>query len=204
MAILVTDPVWENRLRLEREKSGADRYDELWEGVYMMAAMPDVEHQQIVTRVCSILEQTVGQPGLGEVLAGVNLSEDDIDWLSDYRVPDVAVSLRGGKAKSRGTHWTGAVDFLVEVTSPGDRTEEKIPFYSRIGVIELLIVDRASWTLQLYRHAEDRLQKVAESRPPAGEVLSSTTVPLSFRLVAGADRPQIEIAHLPSGRQWLA
>ena len=40
MTIMLTDPRLEQRLKLEREESGADRYDEVWEGIYMMTPMP--------------------------------------------------------------------------------------------------------------------------------------------------------------------
>ncbi len=34
MAILLTDPVLEQRLKEERQAAGTDRYDEVWEDVY--------------------------------------------------------------------------------------------------------------------------------------------------------------------------
>ena len=70
---------------------------------------------------------------------GVNLSDRDEGWEQNFREPDVAVFLRDGKAINCGTHWQGAADFLVEIISPGERTREKIPFYSSLGVVELLV-----------------------------------------------------------------
>jgi Uma2 family endonuclease len=203
MAVLVTDPFLEDRLRLERELSGADRYDEVWEGLYVMTPIPDVEHQQIVARFTAILQETVGWPELGDVFPGVNLTERKDDWRYDYRVPDVGVVLRGGKAEDCGTHLRGGADFLVEVTSPKDRTYEKIPFYTRLGVRELLVVDRSMWTLELYRWGEGELKRVGESSLDAPDVLPSEVVPLRFRLVPGTPRPNIEVTHVESGRSWL-
>jgi hypothetical protein len=40
------------------------------------------------------------------------------------------VFLAEGKAVYCGTHWRGAADFLVEIISHGERTRDKIPFYS--------------------------------------------------------------------------
>ena len=94
---------------------------------------------------------------------GVNLSDRDKGWEQNYREPDVAVFLRDGKAINCGTHWRGAADFLVEIISPGERTREKIPFYSSLGVVELLIIDRDPWTLELYRHQNGQLAKVGQS-----------------------------------------
>lgn len=203
MATLVTDPFVEERLKLERQQWGADRYDEVWEGLYIMTPIPDVEHQQIVMRISAILQEIVGWPGLGDVFPGVNLTEREDDWQYDYRVPDVGVVLHGGKAEDRGTHLRGGADFLVEVTSPDDRTYEKIPFYARLGVREFLVVDRSTWTLELYRFGEGDLKRVGQSSLDKPDVLQSEVVPLQFRVVPGAARPNIEVTHGESGRSWL-
>jgi Uma2 family endonuclease len=203
MTLLVNDPVLESRLRSEREASGADRYDEVWEGVYTMAPMPSDEHQQIVIGLASILQEIVGWCGLAWVRPGINLSDREEDWEHNYRVPDVAVFLKTGSAENCGTHWRGPADFLIEITSPDDRTREKLPFYGRIGVVELLIVDRESWALELHRRQGEQLEKIGRATLPGGETLASAVLPLRFRLVAGGTRPQIEVTHTESGRSWL-
>ena len=204
MPMLVCDPYVENRLLAERKASGADRYDEVWEGVYMMTPIPNTEHQYLVARLTALLLEVIGGPELGIVCPGVNLSRADIeDWTQDYRVPDVAVLLHGSRGEDCDTHWRGGVDFLVEVTSPGDRTREKIPFYSHIGVVELLLLDRQSWRLELYRREKDQLQMVGQSGVDADEVLASAAVPLTFQLVSGQRRPQIRVTHVDSGRCWM-
>ena len=203
MATLVTDPWLEERLKAEREASGADRYDEVWEGVYMMTPVPNTEHQYLVARFTSLFLEVIGAPDRGIVCPGVNLSPPDIeDWTQDYRVPDVAVLLRGSHGEDCDTHWRGGVDFLVEVTSPGDKSREKLPFYSQLGVRELLLVDRDPWTLELYRHQQGRLRKVSQSNLDASEVLTSMAVPLTFQLLPGDPRPQIKVTHFDSGRCW--
>ncbi len=202
MTALVLDARLEERLKEERRRCGADHYDEVWEGMYTMAPMPTNEHQQIVTDLASILQEMVRWPGLGSVCAGVNLSDRREDWEHNYRVPDVAVFLNTGKAKNCGTHWCGAADFLSEITSPDDRTREKIPFYSRIGVVELLVVDRESWTLELYRRQGEQLERVGQATLAGGETLTSEVLPLRLRLVGGQPRPQIEVTHTDGGRVW--
>jgi Uma2 family endonuclease len=204
MAILVTDPWLEERLKAEREASGADRYDEVWEGVYMMTPMPNTEHQYLVARLTALFLEVIGGPELGIVCPGVNLSPAEIDdWTQDYRVPDVAVLLHGSRGQDCDTHWRGGVDFLVEVTSPDDRTREKIPFYSQLGVRELLIVERHPWRLELYRHHSGELKEVGRSVRDSSQVLRSDSVPLTFQLVPGDPRPQIKVTHLESGREWM-
>lgn len=203
MAVLVTDPRIEERLKEQRRAWGADRYDEVWEGIYMMAPLPNSEHRQIVSRLVSILEEVVGWPGLGEVFPGVNLAGLEDDWEHDYRVPDVAVFLHGGSARNCDTHWRGAADFLVEIISPGDRTREKIPFYARNGVQELLVVDRQPWSLELYRQQQGRLERMGLSSLTSPEVLASAVVPLQFQLVPGEPRRRIQVTQLGSDRRWL-
>jgi Uma2 family endonuclease len=203
MTTLITDPLLEERVKNERKAWGADLYDEVWEGVYVMTPIPNDEHQEIVSRLVSILEEIVGWPGLGKVRPGVNLTDQKEDWEHDYRIPDVAVFLRGGSAENCDTHWRGAADFLVEITSPNDRTREKIPFYSRLGVVELLLVDRQTWTLELYQQREGQLKQVGQSTLAEGDLLASAAVPLTFQLLAGEPRPHIAVTHVGSGRRWL-
>ncbi|MGD0897800.1 MAG: Uma2 family endonuclease [Thermoguttaceae bacterium] len=203
MTMLIEDPRLEEEIKEQRRAWGADHHDEVWEGVYFMAPLPNDEHQRLVSRLTFILEFTVGLPGLGEVRPGVNLAGPGEDWLHDYRAPDVVVFLCGTAAENRDTHWTGAADFVVEITNPGDRTYEKIPFYSRLGVRELLVVNRQSWTIEIYRRKEGSLEKVGESRPDRSGVLTSEVVPLAFRLLPGDPRPKIEVAHGGTSQRWV-
>jgi Uma2 family endonuclease len=103
---------------------------------------------------------------------------------------------------THGSHWQGAADFLVEITSPGERTREKLPFYSRIGVVELLIVDREPWTLELYHNKNGQRTLAGRSSLAAPNVLVSQTVGLTFQLAAGDARPQIQVTHPANGQLW--
>lgn len=203
MAMLINDPLLEQELKARREASGADRYDEVWEGIYMMAPMPNDEHRQIVTDLASILKAVIGWSGLGDVRAGVNVSDRETDWRGNYRVPDVAVFLSGGSARNCGTHWVGGPDFVVEVVSSGDRTREKIPFYWGLGVSELLIIEREPWTLELLRSDENQLTSVAVATEECPNPFSSAGVPLAFDLVRGDSRPEIVVNETPGERRWI-
>jgi Uma2 family endonuclease len=203
MAVFVTDPAIEEQLLAARAASGANRYDEVWDGVHVMAPVPNDEHQLLVSRIGYILEDIVGLPGLGEVRPGINLSARRDDWECDYRVSDLAVFLRAGTADNLETHWCGPADFLIEIVSPHDRTREKIAFYTRIGVRELLLIDRDPWSLELLRHERGELRTASLSDPRHGGVVSSGLVPLTFRLTADSPRPRLEIVHLTTGRHWL-
>jgi Uma2 family endonuclease len=200
---LITDPDLEERLIAQRQACGGDRYDEVWEGVYVMSPLPNIEHQQIVARLVRILGEVVGWQGQGEVFAGINLSDQAEEWQHNYRCPDVAVILSGSGAEASEAHFRGPADFLVEVISPGDRTREKLPFYARLGVRELLVIDRQPWAIDLYRLEGAELRQAGRSTCEGGEILTSQTIPLTFQLLPGQPRPQIRVVHSGSGRSWL-
>jgi Uma2 family endonuclease len=202
MAVMVLDPYVEQQVLAARVGSDGDQYDEVWEGVYIVSPLPTNEHQHFVHKISIILDKVMDEAGRGLVFPGVNLSDREEGWEHNYREPDVAVFLRGTKAVSCGTHWRGAADFLVEIISPGERTRDKIPFYSSLGVVELLIIDRDPWTLELYRHQNGQLEKVGQSTLAAPKILSSQTVGLTFQLLPGEQRPQIQVTHPATGRHW--
>ena len=203
MALMVLDPAAEARLKAERQASGADRYDEVWEGVYMMAPLANNEHQKLQGGLVAAITNAFGWATPELVLPGANVSDREDGWEHNYRCPDVVVVCAGGAARDCGTHWSGGPDFCVEITSPGDRSRDKIDFYSRIGVRELLVVDRDPWALELYRLDAGRLEPAGRSKPGAADVLTSEVVPVSFRLLPGTPRPRIEVVHHDGVQRWL-
>ncbi|MBW3539437.1 MAG: Uma2 family endonuclease [Planctomycetes bacterium] len=210
-SLVVSDAYLRQDLIAERRASGNDRYDEVWEGVYVVMPLPDVEHQYIVTRSCTIFDLVVGVPEQASVLAGVNISDRRDEWTHNYRCPDAAVYLPGNKAVNCGTHWVGGPDFGLEIRSPGNHALEKLDFYARIGTRELMIIDRDPWSLELFRLQGERLESVGrvtlqqsnEPETSAPGTLDSEVLPLRFGLVAGSERPQIEVTHRESGQRWL-
>lgn len=202
MATLVTDRDIEQRIQAEREATGADRFDEVWEGMYMMTPMPNIEHQQLVYELAKVLENAIDETPLG-IMLGVNISDRDEGWKQNYRVPDITICLDDTVVKHCGTHLCGAADFLVEVISPDDRSQRKLDFYYKLGVRELLFVDRDPWAIELYRNTGEELRSVGRGGLDAGDTLKSEVLPLSFRLVGGEPRPRIEVSH-DDGRTWLA
>jgi len=180
------------RLIHRRRRLDIDHKDEVWDGVYVIMPDPTLSHQQIVTRLTSILVSVVNDAGRGQAFAGTNVSDRRHGWKKNFRVPDVVVVLNGGRAVNCDTHWFGGPDFLVEVQSPGDDTEAKIPFYAGIGVRELLIIHRDTRRLRLYRH--DGSDFVAVESDRKAKELTSAVVPLAFRrTTAGGKGPRTEV-----------
>jgi len=202
MATLVTDRLLAEELIQQRRANGSDRWDEVWEGTYVMTPLPNDEHQQIVSRLTSIFEEVIGWPGLGDVRPGVNVTDREDDWTANYRCPDVAVYLQDTHAENRDTHWLGGPDFLVEVVSPDDRTRDKLDFYAKVGTREMLVVDRAPWSLELYRLSGSELKLTVTSSVASPTVLSSEVVPLSFALASGKTRPEIEVSTTDGSKSW--
>jgi len=46
--VLVKDIDQANKLIQERRRTGAHRYDEVWDGVYVMTSLPSLEQQELV------------------------------------------------------------------------------------------------------------------------------------------------------------
>ena len=204
MELMVLDTDMQERLIAERQASGGDRFDEVWEGVYMMAPLANNEHQDLQARLAGAIRNAVGWGSPVRVQAGANVSDREHDWAHNYRCPDVVVVMPGGTARDCGTHWHGGPDFCAEITSAGDRSRAKLEFYAGIGVRELLLIDRAPWQLELYRlSTTGELELVAESTTNDPARVASAVIPLAFRLLPAQPRPHVEVAHNDGVQRWL-
>lgn len=128
MAVLVLDPDLESHLKAVRRESDSDGHDEVWEGLYVMAPLPNDDHQEIQAKLVVVLQDALGWDSPAKIRAGVNVSDRHRNWKSNYRDPDVVVYLPGNPARNLGAHWQGGPDFLVEIVSPLDRSRDKLPF----------------------------------------------------------------------------
>jgi len=79
VATLVIDPNIEQDLIERRRACRGDRYDEVWDGVYIMAALPNIEHQKLVQQICSAFARAFEHNPEIEVLLGANVSDRQID-----------------------------------------------------------------------------------------------------------------------------
>lgn len=204
MPTVILDVELAQQLRDDRAARGLDKYDEVWDGTYMMAPAPNNEHQGILTGLVSILQETIGQPKRGKVFPGVNVSDRRQDWKENYRIPDVAVFMNDSQAVDCGSYWFGGPDLAIEILSHGDQAREKIAFYGSVATRELLIIDREPWQLELHQLAGETLELVATNRPDDSEPVSSEVTGLSFALqsVEASHRPMIVVAQAASGQSW--
>jgi Uma2 family endonuclease len=201
MALLVNDAELERELIADRQARGVDQFDEVWDGVYVMAPIANDEHQEIVAGLIHALYVVVKLAGLGQVRPGANVSDQEADWTHNFRVPDVLVFLNETSAENRDTHWFGGPDLAVEIVSARDRAREKIPFYSEVGVRELLIVDRNPWQLELFLLDNGSLKSAVIATVENGQSIDSQVAPVSLKLIAGQPRPRILIQS-QDGQSW--
>lgn len=187
-----------------RKQSGGDRQDEVWNGVYVVMPMGNVQYQELVGNLTFVFKSALGDVG-ARVFPGCNISDSPNDWTSNYRCSDIAVYLPGNPAVARDAYWLGGPDFAVEVVSKNDRAREKFGFYAKVGVRELLFVDRQpSWSLELFRRDGDEWISAGITTPESPETLHSEVLSLSFRLNEAQPHPQIEVRREGSDLRWLA
>lgn len=202
--VLVLDDEQGDTLIRERKRQGLDHHDEVWVGVYVMPSMPSLDHQKLVRVLSTILAEVVESPGLGDVFPGANVTDRRKGWKKNFRVPDVVVVLKTGRAVLCGTYIYLGPDFLVEIESPGEDTAEKLPFYRDIGVRELLLVQRDSRELRLLRHDGEDLMQVQPSEFDGKQWLLSAVVPLAFRRVMSKGMPRTEVRRIDGQPgQWM-
>src|SRR4051812_18587921 len=82
----------------ERKRLGLDRYDEVWEGMYVMPSMPTNTHQKLVADLSDILTEVIKRAALGEHFPGANVSDRRRGWKQNHRVPDIVVVLNKSRA----------------------------------------------------------------------------------------------------------
>jgi Uma2 family endonuclease len=134
---------------LERRRdAGADRFDEVWEGVHHMVPGPSFEHARIESQLHLLLSGIARASGL--TMSGqFNLGRGD----ADFRVPDCGLHRPGA-----GGTWQPTAALVIEIVSRDDESRQKLPFYAKHHVDEVLIVDPAERTVEwlVLRDAEYR------------------------------------------------
>ena len=117
-----------------RRQAGEDRLDEVWEGVRHVVPGPSIEHARISQQLAELLGPLARAAGLDATISEFNLGESE----QDFRVPD------GGLHRPGATGvWHATAAMVVEILSPDDETWQKLPYYAKHHVDEVLVVDPA-------------------------------------------------------------
>jgi Uma2 family endonuclease len=152
--VVGTPPVELQDLLDRRRRAGADRLDEVWEGVYHIVPAPTGEHAVIAQQLAELLGPLARAAALIPTMHEFNLGESK----HDFRVPDGGLHRR----RPRGT-WQPTAALVVEIASPGDETWQKLPFYAKHGVEEIVIVEPAERTVAWLALREGGYQPVSRS-----------------------------------------
>jgi Uma2 family endonuclease len=203
-SIVIFDSRVAEEIQADRKARGIDRWDEVWDGVYVVPSLPNDEHQEIQFNLLRPLGDVVTDPGLGKVRAGVNVTDRHPNWKENFRCPDVVVYLSTTTAVNYGVYWLGGPDFLVEIVSPDEDPAAKFDFYAKVKAREVLVVKRDPWALELYRLRGRKMARVGSSTLSKPTVVKSQVVPLTFKLIPGKPRPVIEVVHPATGMRWEA
>jgi Uma2 family endonuclease len=139
-----------------RRRWGADRWDEVWDGVLHMAAAPNPFHQDIESDLERYLQRHWADPIKARVRHNNNLAKAGAGkrWKEDYRIPDLVLMTRDRFHIIKRTHLEGVPNVVVEIHSPDDEAYDKLPWYLDLGVPEVWIIDRD--TLQPEIHLRKR------------------------------------------------
>jgi Uma2 family endonuclease len=167
----------------ERRRLGLDVFDEVWEGVLHMVPPPSGEHQILESEMIAVLLHVAKQCGLvASVETGLFAADDD------YRVPDLIVT-RPAQRTHRGVDDTA--ELVVELRSPHDETDEKLPWYAARGVTEILVVDPPTRAIELYL-SENGDPIAVTPDDGVGVTLATLGVLLSTVLMPDGPRLRIE------------
>ena len=64
------------------------------------------------------------------------------------------------------------------------------------------LIDRQPWALELYALQDKWMVPIGVSRLDTGQLVSSGTLPLTFRLVNEESQAKVEVVHTTDGQSW--
>jgi Uma2 family endonuclease len=180
-----------------RKRTGADRYDEMWDGVLHMPPMPNRMHQDFEWGLETYLRLVWAAPREAKVYHQVNVASIG-GWPNDYRIPDLVLLLPERFAIDRNEYFEGAPTAVVEIHSPGDETYEKLPFYAGLGVRETWVIHRDTKEPEIHvlrgkRYRKQRISGGWQRGPTTGiDLTLARPGKLAIRL-AGDDSTRREL-----------
>ena len=136
-----------------------NRY-ELIEGELFVSRAPGIPHQRIVLNLEIILSNYLREHPIGILVPGAGAIFSDYDAV----IPDLAfVRNERWDQVVTGEKFTGALDLVIEVTSPGAENRRrdqlvKRQLYGKYGVAECWVVDSDHHQIEVYRLQNQRLE----------------------------------------------
>ncbi len=134
MRILTSDPPppeLEEFLE-HRRRAGADKLDEVWDGVLHMSPDPSIPHGDVAQQLSELLGPLARKAGFVPHVSTFNLGRPS----DNFRIPD------GGLFRERTAGaWVDTAALVIEIVSPGDDSWNKFDYFADHDVDEVLIVD---------------------------------------------------------------
>ncbi|MDX1970095.1 MAG: Uma2 family endonuclease [Planctomycetaceae bacterium] len=154
----------------DRRRTGADRWDEMWEGVLHIPPAPNRTHQDFEFQLELWLRDYWAKPQGNRVYHQINLASAG-SWPDDYRIPDLVLLTPDRFEIDQDAFFEGPPLVVVEIHSPGDESYEKLDFYAKLGVPETWIIHRDSRKPEIYLLNGNEYR---EAEPDADGWLKST------------------------------
>jgi Uma2 family endonuclease len=173
---------------------------EIIDGELYVSTAPHSDHQAAIGEIEAALRSWDPDKAHGWTLAGAGIVFaldtgviPDLLWLSAARF---GVALIDPATGERDGHLHAAPDLVIEALSPGSQNvardrETKLTLYSRRGVQEYWLVDRAAQVIETYRRMPDAQLHLAAT-------LASFDT-LTSPLLPGFALPVRRVFHLPPG-----
>ena len=143
----------------------SNRY-ELIGGELFLSRAPGIPHQRVVLNLEVSISRYLSDNPIGILVPGAGATFSDYDAV----IPDLAfVRKERWDQVVTGEKFTGALDLVVEVISPGAENRRrdllvKRQLYGKYGVAEYWVIDSENRLVEIYRLRDDRLESVATLR----------------------------------------
>lgn len=170
-AVMADVPEW---VLAQRRRTGADIWDEMWEGVLHMPPMPTRKHQEFEGELETWLRMNWARPNGNKVYHQINVASVG-GWPSNYRIPDLVLLTPAEFHIDHDEYFEGAPLVVVEIRSPRDESHEKLDFYARLGVPEVWIIDRDARSPEVHRLQQDTGEYQVVAHDSDGWVHSAAT-----------------------------
>jgi len=142
----------------ERHRRGQDKKDELWDGVLHMVPPASYLHGHFDVELVVALRSIGKRRGWLAHTDNLGLFASE----KSYRIPDATLA-RPDQVSKRGLE---GAELVVEVLSPDDESYDKLPFYAKLGVREVWIIDPETRAVEIYALTQRAYQSVANDRSP--------------------------------------
>ena len=136
-----------------------NRY-ELIEGELFVSRAPGIPHQLVIQNLQIAFAKYLEANPIGVIVPGTGAIFSDYDAV----IPDLAfVRNERWDQVVTGEKFTGALDLVIEVTSPGAENRRrdllvKRQLYGKYGVAEYWVVDSENRQIEVYRLQDQRLE----------------------------------------------